>query len=85
MVKRWREKPEFEGLINIGCYVMEPGFFKYIPPNVMFGMDAAFQRALEAGEPIYGFKVKGEFIDIGDRKAYTSAYERYLNRLRRIA
>ena len=72
------------GLVNIGCYMMEPSFFKYIPPNVMFGMDIAFQRALEAGKPMYGYKVKGEFMDIGDRKAYTSAYEKYLSRLGRI-
>lgn len=84
-VKGWKEKPEFEGLINIGCYIMEPKFLDYIPAGTMFGMDEAFQNALRANERIFAYKIKGDFIDIGDRKAYTSAYEKYLNRLGRIA
>ena len=32
-VTRWREKPEITGLINIGCYVIEPEFFKLIPKS----------------------------------------------------
>ena len=30
-VSKWTEKPEVSGLINIGCYVMEPAFLKLIP------------------------------------------------------
>ena len=84
-VKRWREKPKFSGLINIGCYVMEPRFLNYIPSNVMFGMDEAIRKSLLSKEPVQGVKVKGEFVDIGDRKSYIKAYDQYLNRLGRIA
>lgn len=84
-VTKWREKPKFRGTINIGCYVMEPRFLDYIPSNVMFGMDEAIKRSLEADEPVYGVKVKGDFTDIGDRRAYAKAYEQYLSRLGRIA
>jgi mannose-1-phosphate guanylyltransferase len=83
-VKDWQEKPEVKGLINIGCYVMEPEFFKYIPKDKMFGMDRAFKLALENGERIHGHIVDGDFIDIGDRKAYNSAYENFLNKLGKI-
>ena len=31
IVTSWREKPEVEGLINIGCYIMEKEFLGMIP------------------------------------------------------
>lgn len=80
-VKEWKEKPSVEGLINIGCYVMEPIFLKYIPKGTMFGMDTAFEKAVKAKEAIYGYVVKGNFVDIGDRKGYMKAYRSYLKRL----
>ncbi len=82
-VKDWREKPEVSGLINVGCYVMEPRFLEYIPSG-MVSMDGAFRAALKSGERIFAHRAKGDFIDIGDRRAYTSAYEKYLERLGKI-
>lgn len=84
LVKRWREKPEVEGLINTGCYIMEPRFLQYIPEGRMYGMDMAFKDALKAGEPVYGYRARGLFIDIGDKKSYIQAYEKYLSRLGKI-
>ncbi len=83
-VKKWREKPTVEGLINVGCYVMEPRFLDYIPEDKMFGMNLAFERALEANERIYGYVSKGSFTDIGDRKSYIKVYKRYLKKLGEI-
>lgn len=83
-VKKWREKPTVEGLINVGCYVMEPRFLDYIPEDKMFGMNFAFERAIEANERIYGYVSKGSFTDIGDRKSYIKVYERYLKKLGEI-
>lgn len=83
-VVKWDEKPEVHGLINIGCYLMQPRFLRYIPSDRMYGMDEAFRDAVKANEPVYGFKAKGDFIDIGDRKAYATAYERYLEQMGRI-
>ena len=83
-VKEWREKPEVKGLINIGCYIMEKKFLKHIPAAKMYGMDAAFRSAISAGERVYGYPTKGTFIDIGDKKSYASAYEKYLNELGKI-
>jgi len=81
LVKRWREKPSIEGLINIGCYVMEPKFLNYIPKDTRFGMNFAFDKAIEAKERIYGYIAKGSFIDIGDKRGYIEVYKKYLDKL----
>ncbi len=83
-VKNWREKPEFEGLINIGCYVMEPEFLNYIPAKKMYGMDIAFKKALDAEEKIFGYVTDGEFIDIGDMATYEEANSLFTSRLGKI-
>lgn len=83
-VAKWNEKPNFEGLINIGCYVMEPSFLNYIPKDTMFGMNFAFERAIRAKESIYGYVIKGDFIDIGDRRSYWEAYKKYLGKIGEI-
>jgi len=80
-VKNWREKPKVEGLINIGCYIMEARFLNYIPNEKSYGMNFAFGRAIEANERIYGYISKGSFTDIGDRKSYIKVYKKYLKKL----
>lgn len=83
-VKGWREKPEFSGLINIGCYAMEPSFLKYIPRNSSLGMDVAFVKSMKAGERVYSHMIKTGFIDIGNKKSYLNAYKQYLAKLGRV-
>lgn len=83
-VKSWTEKPEFAGLINIGCYAMEPQFLPYISRNSAVGMDKVFVKALKSKERIYGHVITGGFIDIGNRKSYMKAYKEYVERLGRV-
>jgi mannose-1-phosphate guanylyltransferase len=83
-VTGWREKPEFEGLINIGCYVMEPKFLEYIPEKQMYGMDMAFKKALDSKERIYGHETTGEFVDIGDMDSYEESNRRFTGRLGKV-
>lgn len=83
-VTAWKEKPEISGLINIGCYVMEPEFLKIIPKSGSFGMDDAVRKALEQKRTVKGFKIDGGFIDIGDKKSYLDAYKEYASRLGKI-
>ena len=83
-VTEWREKPEISGLINIGCYVMEPEFLKLIPKSGSFGMDDAVRKALEQKKTVKGFRIDTGFIDIGDKKSYLDAYKQYASRLGRI-
>ena len=83
-IKSWREKPEFEGLINIGCYIMEPEFLNYIPKNKMYGMDLAFQNAIDEKEKVFGYVTDGEFIDIGDKESYDEANKFFTGKLGKI-
>ncbi len=81
LVKKWREKPSIEGLINIGCYVMEPEFLNYVPKDTRLGMNFAFEKAIEKKEKIYGYNAKGNFIDIGDKRGYIGVYKKFLGKL----
>jgi mannose-1-phosphate guanylyltransferase len=83
-VTAWREKPEISGLINIGCYIMEPEFLKLVPKSAAFGMDDAVRKALEQKRLVRGFKVDSGFVDIGDKKSYLDAYKQYASRLGKI-
>ena len=80
----WREKPTVSGNINVGCFVMEKGFLEYIPRLKMFGMDQAFGKAMESGAKVYGVRVEGRFIDIGDRKSYRDANDEYLKKMGKV-
>jgi len=83
-VTAWREKPSVEGWINVGCYVMEPSFLKFIPAATMYGMNDAFNAALKKGERIFAYKAEGDFIDIGDKKSYIRANSRFVEKLGHI-
>jgi mannose-1-phosphate guanylyltransferase len=83
-VTAWREKPEISGLINIGCYIMEPEFLKIIPKSGSFGMDDAVRKALEQKRTVKGFRIGTGFIDIGDKRSYLDAYKQYVSRLGKI-
>src|SRR5919108_6146346 len=81
----WREKPEVRGLINIGCYVIEPPFLNIIPRLSAFGMDDAVRKALEKKNLIKGFRIGSSgFIDIGDKKSYLEVYKKYVRKLGKI-
>ncbi|MDE1858549.1 MAG: nucleotidyltransferase family protein [Thaumarchaeota archaeon] len=73
----WKEKPKISGFINIGCYVMEKGFLRYLKPRRVYEMNDAFKEAKSAGAHIYGVKVDGTFMDIGDRKSFKDANDLY--------
>ena len=77
----WKEKPRISGYINVGCYVMEESFLKFIPPGKVYEMNDAFKAARDGGADLYAVKVEGTFIDIGDRKSYKDANEMYTKNL----
>lgn len=83
-ITAWREKPEISGLINIGCYIMDPEFLKTVPKSGSFGMDDAVRKALEQKRTVKAFKIDSGFIDIGDKKSYLDAYKQYASRLGKI-
>ncbi len=71
----WKEKPKFSGYINVGCYVMERRFLRYIPAGKVYEMNDAFREARADGAGLYAVKLDGTFMDIGDRKSYMHANE----------
>ena len=78
------EKPEIKGLINVGCYVMEPEFIDLIPASNGYGMDDAVRKALDMKKVVNGYKIESGFIDIGDKKSYLQTYKKYVERLGKI-
>jgi len=78
---RWKEKPKISGYINVGCYIMEKRFLRNIPPGVMYGMRETFDEARAKGDQIFALKVDGEFIDVGDRRAYREANDQFIKKM----
>ncbi|HET6517262.1 MAG TPA: nucleotidyltransferase family protein [Nitrosopumilaceae archaeon] len=83
-VTDWKEKPEINANINMGCYVMEPGVFGFIPKNKAYGMDELVRKIMTKKKTIQSFITKKGFIDIGDKTSYRKAYQQYLERLGKI-
>ena len=73
----WKEKPTISGFINIGCYVMEKSFLKYLKSGRVYEMNDAFKEAKAEGARICAVKVGGTFMDIGDRKSFRDANDLY--------
>jgi mannose-1-phosphate guanylyltransferase len=83
-ITSWREKSEIKGLINIGCYIMEPEFIKVIPDSGAYGMDDAVREILAQKKQVTGFRIDSGFVDIGDKKSYLETYKKYVEKLGKI-
>ncbi len=80
----WREKPTISGYINVGCFVMEKAFLRFIPAAEMYGMDKTFQEAMSRGARVYGVRVEGQFTDIGDRRSYVEANDAFVKKMGKV-
>jgi mannose-1-phosphate guanylyltransferase len=83
LITEWKEKPAISGYINVGCYVMEKAFLRFIPPNQMYGMKEAFERAMKEGR-VFGLRMGGSFTDIGDTKSYREANDEFTKKMGRL-
>ena len=83
-VSGWNEKPEIRANINMGCYVMEPGVFDYIPKGKPHGMDDVIRKTLSRKKPVGSFLTRRGFVDIGDKSSYKKAHRQFLEKLGRI-
>jgi mannose-1-phosphate guanylyltransferase len=81
IVTAWREKPEVEGLINIGCYIMEKEFLEMIPDMSTIGMDKIVKDVISQKKIVKAFTIDSGFLDIGDKRSYLDAYKKYVKRL----
>jgi NDP-sugar pyrophosphorylase family protein len=68
----FREKGETgPGWINGGVYVLEPGILDFIPTGrVVSAEKETFPLVLEQNHHIFGFPVRGFFVDIGTPQGY---------------
>ncbi len=83
-ISAWREKPKIAEDINVGCYVMQKGFFRYIEEGRLSGMKEAFDKAMNSRDRIYALRMDGTFLDIGDKKSYIEANDLYLQRYGKV-
>lgn len=69
-IVRFLEKPKpeesFSKLVNAGIYVLEPEVLDVIPPNRKFDFARdVFPLLLKKGQPVYGKRIQGVWMDIG--------------------
>lgn len=75
-IKRFVEKPKADeittDLINAGCYILEPGVFKYIEPDTNTSIEReTFQTLLKEHRPFFAFVDRQSYwIDMGNRDKY---------------
>ena len=82
-VSAWHEKPEIRAKINMGCYVMEPDVFSFIPKRKEYGMDDVIKRALARRKKVGSITTKKGFIDVGNMESYERANKEFRKKSRR--
>ncbi len=76
-IAAFREKPMMTFNVSMGIYCMEPAVFELIPAGVPFGFDNLMHLMLERDLPIYMYKHKGSWMDIGREEDYVRAQEMF--------
>jgi NDP-sugar pyrophosphorylase family protein len=69
-IVKFKEKPKkeeaFSNLVNAGIYVLEPGVLELVPPDQKFDFAKdLFPKLLSKGVSLYGSKIDGVWMDIG--------------------
>src|SRR5256714_2248490 len=69
-IQKFKEKPRkeeaFSSLVNAGIYVLEPEVLEFIPPDQKFDFAKdLFPKLLSKGLGLYGSKIDGVWMDIG--------------------
>jgi len=82
-IQRFQEKPSpeeaFSNLINAGIYVLEPRVLEHVPEGEKFDFSRnLFPILLERGQPMYGHKLDGLWMDIGRPRDLIMANQRVL-------
>ncbi len=62
-----------EGFISTGCYIISPDAFAGLSLPEVFSFEVDYQRPYADVIPMYGYEVKGYFIDIGIPSDYARA------------
>jgi NDP-sugar pyrophosphorylase family protein len=83
-IQRFQEKPRpeeaFSNLINAGIYVIEPHVMQHVPKDTKFDFSRnLFPILMQGGQPMYGHKLDGLWMDIGRPRDLIMANQRVLS------
>ncbi|MCB1167900.1 MAG: NTP transferase domain-containing protein, partial [Leptospiraceae bacterium] len=71
----FREKPEFDFIINAGIYAVEPEILSQIQENVYSDMPDILEKAKQRGSKIGIYPVSSDMVDIGHWDEYNKAVD----------
>jgi NDP-sugar pyrophosphorylase family protein len=74
-VRRLREKPRYNFLVNAGIYLLEPSVHCYIPNGQRFDMTDLIEKLLKDGRTVVSFPIVEYWLDIGEPVDYEQAQE----------
>lgn len=73
ILKKIREKPQSDLLVNTGLYILEPAVLRYIPLDTNFSMIDLIRKAQDDGSKVGVFPVSEKsWIDVGQLSEYTN-------------
>ncbi len=82
-VVRFLEKPDYahaySDYVNTGIYLCDSSFLQYIPDGVCDFSKQVFPNMLEKNIPIYSYKIRGYWCDIGSVSSYLECNRRILS------
>lgn len=64
-ITKLREKPTQSWLANAGIYVLDPEVLSRVPRDTYFPLPALVEECLDRGEPVGGFRIEEDWIDVG--------------------
>jgi len=72
-----QEKPQYDFLVNIGLYVINPEMLQYIPKNKIYHITHLIEDAKKLGKRVGVYPVDNDtWIDVGQWSEYRKAVER---------
>ena len=74
-VKRLKEKPQYNFLVNAGIYLLEPSVRRFIPFRKRFDMTELIDTLLENNETVVGFPIMEYWLDIGKHDDFQKAQQ----------
>jgi dTDP-glucose pyrophosphorylase len=74
-VQRLTEKPTLEQLVNAGIYALNPAEVARVPHGEEYPLTALVEEAISRGEPVGGYEVLGDWLDVGRHDQLRTARE----------
>jgi dTDP-glucose pyrophosphorylase len=74
-VKRLKEKPKYNFLVNAGIYLLEPSVHPYIPNDQRFDMTDLIESLLADNCTVVSFPIVEYWLDVGQPIDYQKAQE----------